>query len=298
MSRFKLDRRTVIKGAGTIAIALPWLEIMGRGSKARAQTASVPLKRFVTVYQPGGAVRSGANGDKYTPTGTETAFTLSPVLAPLADYQSRLLVVDGTNLTCGDQSKYGGRAAPGRRGRLADRRHPAGGEQLHPEELAVHRSGSGHSPVDGKALRQPAAGRALGDREVTRQALAHQRDELFGQRPDPAAPGSAGHLQDAVRQLRRHRSGRSGRDRTRRSSPPTAGSRSWTSSTRSTRRWKRSWARTIARGSTSTSREIRSLEQRMMTISMPPPAGMTGVQDAHQGRHDRIQPHQRAQFGG
>ncbi|MES1165545.1 MAG: DUF1552 domain-containing protein [Verrucomicrobiota bacterium] len=107
MTRFKLDRRTVIKGAGTIAIALPWLEIMGRGSKAHAQTAGVPLKRFITVYQPGGAVRSGANGDKYTPTGSETAFTLSPVLAPLANYQSRLLVVDGTNLTCGDQSKYG-----------------------------------------------------------------------------------------------------------------------------------------------------------------------------------------------
>ena len=46
---FKLDRRTVIKGAGTIAIALPWLEIMGRGRRASAQTASVPLKRF--VYQ-------------------------------------------------------------------------------------------------------------------------------------------------------------------------------------------------------------------------------------------------------
>ena len=29
MTRFKLDRRTVIKGAGTIAIALPWLEVMG-----------------------------------------------------------------------------------------------------------------------------------------------------------------------------------------------------------------------------------------------------------------------------
>ncbi|MFL5304478.1 MAG: DUF1552 domain-containing protein [Polyangia bacterium] len=61
----------------------------------------------MTVYQPGGAVRSGANGDKYTPTGSESAFTLSPVLAPLADYQKRLVVVDGTNLTCGDQSKYG-----------------------------------------------------------------------------------------------------------------------------------------------------------------------------------------------
>jgi len=106
MTRFKIDRRTVIKGAGTIAIALPWLEIMGNGRRARAQTSSVPLKRFVTVYQPGGAVRQGAIGDKYTPTGTETSFTMSPVLMPLQPYQSRLMIVDGLNLTCGDQMKY------------------------------------------------------------------------------------------------------------------------------------------------------------------------------------------------
>jgi hypothetical protein len=103
---FKIDRRTVIKGAGTIAIALPWLEIMGAPRRAHAQSSTVPLKRFLTVYQPGGAVRQGQIGDKYTPTGTETAFTLSPVLSPLADYQKRLLIVDGTNLTCGDQFKY------------------------------------------------------------------------------------------------------------------------------------------------------------------------------------------------
>src|SRR5204862_8350188 len=104
MTRFKLNRRTVIKGAGTIAIALPWLEVMGNGRRARAQTASVPLKRFVSVYQPGGGVRTGANGDKYTPTGSETSFTLSPILAPLQPVQSRIIVADGLNLTCGDQS--------------------------------------------------------------------------------------------------------------------------------------------------------------------------------------------------
>ncbi len=106
MTRFKLNRRTVIRGAGSIAIALPWLEVMGLGRKARAQTASVPLKRFVSVFQPGGAVRSGANGDKYTPTGSETSFTLSPILAPLQPMQSRIIVADGLNLTCGDQAKY------------------------------------------------------------------------------------------------------------------------------------------------------------------------------------------------
>jgi hypothetical protein len=104
---FKLNRRTLIKGAGSIAIALPWLEAMGRAGRANAQsTTSVPLKRFVTVYQPGGTVRSGAIGDKYTPTGSETSFTLSPILAPLNDLKARLIVVDGLNLTCGDQTKY------------------------------------------------------------------------------------------------------------------------------------------------------------------------------------------------
>jgi hypothetical protein len=106
MTRLKLDRRTVIKGAGTIAIALPWLEAMVAPRRANAQTTSVPLKRFVTVYQPGGTVRSGSIGDKYTPTGSETAFTLSPILAPLEPVKSKLLIVDGLNLTCGDQSRY------------------------------------------------------------------------------------------------------------------------------------------------------------------------------------------------
>ena len=32
MTRFKLSRRTVIRGAGTVAIALPWLEAMGSGA--------------------------------------------------------------------------------------------------------------------------------------------------------------------------------------------------------------------------------------------------------------------------
>jgi hypothetical protein len=106
MASFKLSRRAVIRGAGSIAIGLPWLESMGYERRASAQTASVPLKRFLTVYQPGGTVRSGSAGDKYTPTGSETSFTMSPILMPLDPVKSKLLIVDGLNLTCGDQSKY------------------------------------------------------------------------------------------------------------------------------------------------------------------------------------------------
>ena len=31
---------------------------------------------------------------------------MSPILMPLDPVKSRLLIVDGLNLTCGDQSKY------------------------------------------------------------------------------------------------------------------------------------------------------------------------------------------------
>ena len=48
----RLDRRTVLRGAGSIAIALPWLEIMGQADVASAQAAQ-PAKRFLTVYTPG-----------------------------------------------------------------------------------------------------------------------------------------------------------------------------------------------------------------------------------------------------
>ncbi|HET9960022.1 MAG TPA: DUF1552 domain-containing protein [Polyangiaceae bacterium] len=104
MRKFKLSRRAVIKGAGSIAIALPWLEAMRPSRPAYAQNASVPLRRFVTIYQPGGTVRQGSSkGDRYTPTGNETAFQLSPILAPLEPVKSRLLVVDGLDMKCADQ---------------------------------------------------------------------------------------------------------------------------------------------------------------------------------------------------
>jgi hypothetical protein len=107
MTGLKLDRRTLIRGAGSIAIALPWLEIMSQSRSARAQTAQVPLKRFVTVYQPGGTVRQGSSkGDRYTPTGSESSFQLSPILAPLEPVKGRLLIIDGLDLKCGDQSVY------------------------------------------------------------------------------------------------------------------------------------------------------------------------------------------------
>jgi hypothetical protein len=99
MSPFRLNRRAVLRGAGSIAIALPWLEAMSDERRAAAQSATM-AKRFLAIYQPGGTVRN-----KYTPTGTETDFKLSPILAPLEALKSKLLVLDGLDMSCADQGK-------------------------------------------------------------------------------------------------------------------------------------------------------------------------------------------------
>ena len=59
MATQRLSRRAVLRGAGSLAIALPWLEIMGEPRRASAQSAA-PATRFLAVYTPGGTV-----GDKF-----------------------------------------------------------------------------------------------------------------------------------------------------------------------------------------------------------------------------------------
>jgi len=102
MPKFRLNRRALLRGAGGIAIALPWLEIMSPATPARA--AVPPAKRLVAVYTPGGTVL-----EDWRPSGTETDFTLGPILKPLAPVQSRLLVLDGVDMksAIGEQNQAG-----------------------------------------------------------------------------------------------------------------------------------------------------------------------------------------------
>lgn len=100
MRKINLNRRSVIKGAGSIAIALPWLEAM---TPAYGATSS-PAKRFVTVYSPGGTVY-----DKWRCNGTQTNYTLSPILAPLEPVKNKLVVLDGLEMksAIGEQHQAG-----------------------------------------------------------------------------------------------------------------------------------------------------------------------------------------------
>jgi hypothetical protein len=102
MKPFRLDRRSFLRGAGTIAIGLPWLEAMGPVGTAHAQTTAAA--RFLAVYTPGGAVL-----DKWHPSGGGGDLVLSPVLSPLAPVKDRLLVMSGLDMKCaiGEQHQAG-----------------------------------------------------------------------------------------------------------------------------------------------------------------------------------------------
>lgn len=102
MKRFRLSRRAVLRGAGGIAIALPWLEIMEPTRRARAAAAAA--QRFVAIYTPGGTVL-----DQWRPIGTETDYVLSPILSPFEAQKDHVLVLDGIDMTSavGEQDQAG-----------------------------------------------------------------------------------------------------------------------------------------------------------------------------------------------
>ncbi len=105
----QLARRTMMRGLGGIAIALPWLEIMGIPRRAHAEDGNL-ARRFVSVYTPGGSVINNGSGEnRWRPKGTETDFELSEILAPLEAVKSKLLVMDGLEMASavGEQHQSG-----------------------------------------------------------------------------------------------------------------------------------------------------------------------------------------------
>jgi hypothetical protein len=89
-----LSRRHVLRGAG-VALTLPFLESLAP-RPARGQ-APPPRRRFVAFYFPLGVVTPGF----WTPaqTGTGGAWSLSPLLAPLAPVKSRVTVLGRVDQT-------------------------------------------------------------------------------------------------------------------------------------------------------------------------------------------------------
>jgi hypothetical protein len=103
MKPFRLNRRALLRGAGGVAIGLPFLEAMRPFGVRRAAAGNTPPKRFIVFFSPDGNIR-----ENWTPTGTETSFTLSRILAPLAGNQQSLVVLDGVENQVGGYAAHPG----------------------------------------------------------------------------------------------------------------------------------------------------------------------------------------------
>lgn len=89
MNRRLASRRFFMGAAGAAGSALalfPWLQ---------ASAAPSPM-RLLLFFTPHGTV-----WDQWRPTGGETDFTLSPILAPLETHRDRIVIVDGVELKVG-----------------------------------------------------------------------------------------------------------------------------------------------------------------------------------------------------
>ena len=84
-----IPRRTILRGLGA-TVALPLLDSMVPAMTALAKTPAKPVARLGIVY-----IGNGVSPGYWTPEGEGTAFELSPILAPIAPFKDRIVVVTG-----------------------------------------------------------------------------------------------------------------------------------------------------------------------------------------------------------
>jgi hypothetical protein len=91
-----VSRRHVLRGAGSVAIALPLLDAMLPASSAWAQQAATPRSRYAAVYIPHGLTMA-----KWTPGTEGRDFEFTEILKPLEAHREHLNVISGLRLQTG-----------------------------------------------------------------------------------------------------------------------------------------------------------------------------------------------------
>jgi hypothetical protein len=101
-----LTRRRLLHLGGCAALSLPLLRHL------RAQPPTPRAKRFIVFYFPDGIVGQSQAGEPslWTPSGTETAFTLPDLLSPLAPYASSCVFFRGLSMGPTDSGSHPGGA--------------------------------------------------------------------------------------------------------------------------------------------------------------------------------------------
>ncbi len=94
----RLSRRSLLRGAGGVTVGLPWLEAM----EPRRANAAARTRRLVFFFFSNGVITS-----KWNPTGSDTSFTLSPILSPFEPLKRKLVVLQGINQQAAIDSRPG-----------------------------------------------------------------------------------------------------------------------------------------------------------------------------------------------
>jgi len=98
----KLSRRTMLLGAGGVALSLPFLEAMLPRRRTVAQVDGVP-KRVIFFF-----TSCGIQPSTWWPTsGGETGFVLPSATAALEPHRSKILIPDGVSMMTAQEDRYG-----------------------------------------------------------------------------------------------------------------------------------------------------------------------------------------------
>ena len=89
ITRMSLPRRTFLRGMGA-TVALPLLDAMVPALTAQRKTAAAPAPRLGFFY-----ASNGMYMPDWVPKGVGTTFEMSRILAPLAPFRDRMVVVSG-----------------------------------------------------------------------------------------------------------------------------------------------------------------------------------------------------------
>ena len=99
--RAPISRRALLRGAGGVAISLPFLEAMTpKGARAAAATAP---RRMLNFFTENGVVESN-----WYLSGTEKQWTMSMSLDPLMPFQSNVTVFQGLDRVASGSNGGGG----------------------------------------------------------------------------------------------------------------------------------------------------------------------------------------------
>jgi hypothetical protein len=100
--RAPISRRALLRGAGGVAIALPFLEAMNP-RLARGQAAPKAPRRLLNVFTENGVVENN-----WYPSGTEKNFTMPVSLAPLQPFKDNIIVFEGLDRVASGSNGGGG----------------------------------------------------------------------------------------------------------------------------------------------------------------------------------------------